>query len=81
MQVRLAHFQALINLYKALGGGWTLPALDRNHMKLGRVILLLVLLGAAGAAGWYHWVHAPATGQQQTQNGRGRRPRPGSAGG
>ena len=25
-QVRLAHFQALINLYKALGGGWTLPA-------------------------------------------------------
>ncbi len=24
-QVRLAHFQALINLYKALGGGWTLP--------------------------------------------------------
>ena len=26
VQVRLAHFQALINLYKALGGGWTLPA-------------------------------------------------------
>ena len=25
VQVRLAHFQALINLYKALGGGWTLP--------------------------------------------------------
>ncbi len=24
-QARLAHFQALINLYKALGGGWTLP--------------------------------------------------------
>ena len=24
-EVRLAHFQALINLYKALGGGWTLP--------------------------------------------------------
>ena len=24
-QVRLAHFQALINLYKALGGGWVLP--------------------------------------------------------
>ncbi len=26
VQARLAHFQALINLYKALGGGWTLPA-------------------------------------------------------
>ncbi len=25
-QVRLAHFQALLNLYKALGGGWTQPA-------------------------------------------------------
>ena len=25
-QVRLAHFQALINLYKALGGGWVLPS-------------------------------------------------------
>lgn len=25
-QTRLAHFQALINLYKAFGGGWTLPA-------------------------------------------------------
>ena len=24
-QARLAHFQALINLYKALGGGWTQP--------------------------------------------------------
>lgn len=24
-QVRLAHFQALLNLYKALGGGWTQP--------------------------------------------------------
>jgi multidrug efflux system outer membrane protein len=24
-QVRLLHFQALINLYKALGGGWVLP--------------------------------------------------------
>ncbi len=26
-QARLAHFQALINLYKALGGGWTQPRL------------------------------------------------------
>ncbi len=26
VQVRLAHFQALINLYKALGGGWVLPS-------------------------------------------------------
>ncbi len=26
VQARLAHFQALINLYKALGGGWMLPA-------------------------------------------------------
>ena len=25
VQTRLAHFQALINLYKALGGGWTQP--------------------------------------------------------
>ena len=25
-QVRLAHFQALLNLYKALGGGWTQPS-------------------------------------------------------
>ena len=25
-QVRLANFQALLNLYKALGGGWTQPA-------------------------------------------------------
>ncbi len=25
VQARLAHFQALINLYKALGGGWMLP--------------------------------------------------------
>ena len=25
-QVRLARFQALVNLYKALGGGWSLPA-------------------------------------------------------
>ncbi len=25
-QVRLAHFQALLNLYKALGGGWSQPA-------------------------------------------------------
>ena len=24
-QVRLARFQALLNLYKALGGGWTQP--------------------------------------------------------
>ena len=24
-QVRLARFQALLNLYKALGGGWTAP--------------------------------------------------------
>ena len=24
-QVRLAHFQALLNLYKAMGGGWTQP--------------------------------------------------------
>ena len=24
-QVRLARFQALVNLYKALGGGWTAP--------------------------------------------------------
>ncbi len=26
VQVRLAHFQALINLYKAFGGGWVLPS-------------------------------------------------------
>ena len=26
-QARLAHFQALINLYKALGGGWTQPGM------------------------------------------------------
>ena len=26
VQARLLHFQALINLYKALGGGWMLPA-------------------------------------------------------
>ncbi len=32
-QVRLAHFQALINLYKALGGGWTLPGAIGSIMK------------------------------------------------
>ena len=29
-QVRLARFQALVNLYKALGGGWSLPAEGPN---------------------------------------------------
>jgi outer membrane protein TolC len=31
-QVRLARFQALVSLYKALGGGWTLPPQDAGEM-------------------------------------------------
>ena len=28
-QIRLARFQALVNLYKALGGGWSKPGVSR----------------------------------------------------
>ncbi len=50
-------------------------------MKLSRLILLLVVLGAAGTAGWYYWAHRTPAGQQTAQAGRGagRRARPGSA--
>ena len=44
-----------------------------------RVLLLLVLLCAAGGAGWYYFIHTPAAAPgAQAQNGRTRRPRPGS---
>ena len=46
-------------------------------MKLSRLILLLVVLGAAGTAGWYYWAHRTPAGQQTAQAGR--RARPGSA--
>ena len=49
VQVRLAHFQALINLYKVLGGRLGPPGLDRNDMTRGRILLVLLLLGVAGA--------------------------------
>ncbi len=55
-------------------------ALDRNHMKLGRLVLVLAILAAAGAAGWYY-LHPAPSGQQQAQAGRGRRPRPGTTDG
>ncbi len=42
-------------------------------MRLGRVILLLAVLGAAGVGGWYAFVRQPATEQAQTGRGRGRR--------
>ena len=49
-------------------------------MKRGRILLVLLLLGAAGGAGWYFLIHDRA-GQQTAQNGqgRGRRARPGTA--
>jgi multidrug efflux system membrane fusion protein len=56
--------------------------LDRIHMKLGRVVIVLVVLGAAGAGGWYEWSTHQTTTQEagvQGGRGRGRRARPGSA--
>ena len=53
-------------------------------MKLGRALLLLVVLGVASGAGWYFFIRQPpATTQQDAQTARagGRRPRPGSADG
>ncbi len=55
---------------------------DRIYMKLGRVVVVLVVLGVAGAGGYYLWAGHQTTGQQQEAQagrGRGRRAMPGSA--
>ena len=41
-------------------------------MKLGRTLLVLIILGAAGGGTWYY-VHMPATPQQEARSRRGRR--------
>ncbi len=42
------------------------------HMKFGRLILVLIVLGGAGWAGWYHFVRTPAPAEQQARGGRRR---------
>ena len=51
---------------------------DRKHMKFGRALLLLAVLGIAGGGAWYFFLYHPQS-TTQASGGRNRRPRPGSA--
>ncbi len=50
-------------------------------MRIGRLILVLLVLGAAGATGWYVFWRQPAAEQTQAHAGRGRGRRGGGADG